>query len=97
MSELAGSLRPGRKVLASASAGWKSVPLETYEQPGCVEQYETASSLDPLVVAVLEDAHEMESFTAGSWRETYTPEVVGVAAPTQRIVCGDIRRMPLDR
>ena len=55
-SELAGSLRPGRKLLCSVSAGWTSVLLQAYEQPGCVEQYESTPSPDPSSLSSLEAA-----------------------------------------
>ena len=81
-SELAGASRPGRKLLCSASAGWTSVLLQTYEQPGNVEQYESAPSPDPLVVVVLNGSYDMESFSNGSWkRARYNSNVGGLTAP----------------
>lgn len=82
MSELAGTLRPGRKLLCSVSAGWTSALLQTYEQPGCVEQYEPTPSPDCLVVAVLSGSYQMESLSAGAWKSAfYKPGVGGVTAP----------------
>lgn len=81
-SELAGASRPGRKLFCSASVGWTSVLLQTYEQPGSVEQYESAPSSDPLVVVVLNGSYDMESFSNWSWkRARYSRNVGGITAP----------------
>ena len=78
----AGELRPGRKLLCSVSAGWKSVLLQIYEQPSIVEPYESAPSPDQLLVVVLKGHYSFESFSTGSWRKaTYRPGISGLTAP----------------
>ncbi len=81
LSERAGTLRPGQRLLCSTAAGWTSALLQTYEQPGSVEQYDTAPSPDPLIVMVLKGSYEMESFSGGMWkRAAYAPGTGGVTA-----------------
>lgn len=82
MSERAGSVRPGQKLLCSTTANWSSVLLQTFEQPACVEHYESAPSPDSLVVVVLRGVYDIESFSAGSWKKaSYSPGIGGLTAP----------------
>lgn len=82
MSELAGPLRPGRRLFCSTSIAWTSVLLQVYEQPAFVEDYVSAPSPDLLVVVVLRGAYQLESFSAGSWKgASYRPGIGGVTAP----------------
>ena len=82
MSARASALRPGRQLLSSLACGWTSVLLQTYEQPGTVEHYESAPSPDALVVVVLKGLYDIESFSSGSWKKaSYRPGVGGLTAP----------------
>ena len=82
MSLRASALRPGRQLLSSEACGWTSILLQTFEQPGTVEQYEAVASPDALVVVVLKGAYEIESFSSGSWKKaSYRPGVGGLTAP----------------
>lgn len=77
----AGELRPGHKVLCSQGAGWQSLLVQTFEQPGCVDAFETAASPDHLLVFVLKGEYDIESYAARSWkRASYRPGVGGFTA-----------------
>ena len=81
LSEKAGRLRPGRSITCSLEAGWSSLLLQTFEQPACVEEFETLSSPDQLIVLVLKGEYEIESFSSRSWRRAaYQPGVGGLTA-----------------
>ncbi len=82
LSHQASSIRPGRKGLCSTAARWQSVLLQTFDQPGCVDRFETASSPDYLLVLSLKGAYDLESFSGASWkRAAYGPGVGGITSP----------------
>ena len=82
LSHTAGLVRPGRKLLCSAAAHWRSVLLQTYDQPGIVEGFETVASPDYLLVFPLEGHYDIESFSGGTWRKaTYRPGIGGLTSP----------------
>ena len=74
--------RPGRKLLCSTRAGWRSLLVQTYVQPSFVDRYETLASPDFLIVLVERGRYDIESFSGGSWRKAaYRPGVAGITAP----------------
>ncbi len=82
LSHQASSIRPGRKALCSTTAKWQSVLLQTFEQPGCVDRFETATSPDYLLVLSLKGAYELESLSGKGWKKAaYRPGVGGITSP----------------
>ena len=82
LSHKASSIRPGRKGLCSTAAKWQSVLLQIFDQPGCVNRFETASSPDYLLVLSLKGAYDLESFSGASWkRAAYGPGAGGITSP----------------
>ena len=81
-SEKAGRKRPGDKLLCSASTAWRSLLIQTYEQPAFVDLYETGASPDVLIVLVARGEYHIESFASGRWQKAvYRPGAVGITAP----------------
>ena len=81
-SHEAGLLRPGRKLLCSTAARWQSVLLQTFEQPACVDGFQTSASPDYLLVLSLRGEYEIESYSGRSWKKaTYRPGVGGLTSP----------------
>ncbi len=81
-SHEAGLVRPGRKVLCSTAARWQSVLLQTFDQPGRVDRFETAVSPDYLLVLSLQGEYDIESLSGRSWKKaTYRPGVGGLTSP----------------
>ena len=87
-SQEAGLLRPGRKLLCSTASSWRSVLLQTFDQPGHVDGFETAASPDYLLVLSLQGEYNLESWSGQSWKKaTYRPGVGGLTSPlTQNIL-----------
>ena len=82
LSHEAGLVRPGRKLLCSAAARWRSVLLQTYDQPGILDGFETVASPDYLLVLSLKGEYDIESFSGRTWKKaTYRPGVGGLTAP----------------
>ena len=82
LSEKAGQKRPGQKLLCSTTLGWRSILVQTYEQPSFVERYETLASPDFLIVLVDSGRYEIESLSSGVWKKAvYRPGVAGITAP----------------
>lgn len=80
-SNEAGQARPGRKTECSLVAGWRSLLLQTFEQPSFIDVYDIMASPDYLIVLVLAGGYQLESFSAGSWkRAAYRPGTVGITA-----------------
>ncbi len=81
-SERASQKRPGEKRSCSTSVQWHSLLVQTYDQPGVVDAYETLASPDFLIVLVERGEYNFESFSSGTWkRATYQPGVAGITAP----------------
>ncbi len=81
-SHEAGLVRPGRKVLCSTAARWQSVLLQTFDQPGRVDRFETAVSPDYLLVLSLQGEYDIESLSGRSWKKAaYRPGVGGLTCP----------------
>ncbi len=81
LSEQAGRLRPGQKLLCSRDAQWQSLLVQIYQQPNSVDAFETVASPDQLVVFVLKGQYEIESLSSGLWkRAAYRPGVGGLTA-----------------
>lgn len=82
LSHKAGLVRPGRKSLCSGTAQWHSVLLQTFDQPGCVDAFETAISPDYLLVLSLQGEYDIESFSGRTWKKaTYRPGTGGLTSP----------------
>ena len=82
LSHDAGLVRPGHKSLCSASVRWRSLLLQTFDQPGCVDGFETAISPDYLLVLSLQGEYDIESFSGRTWKKaTYRPGVGGLTSP----------------
>ena len=78
----AGLHRPGHKQACSVDAGWQSVLLQTFTQPGTVEAFETTASPDHLFVFCLEGDYRIESFACGRWNSAqYRPGLGGYTSP----------------
>lgn len=78
----AGRLRPGRELLSSTRRHWRSVLLQTFEQPGTVEAFETAPSPDHLFVFSLQGRYRIESLASGTWvAADYQPGLGGYTSP----------------
>ena len=78
----AGLHRPGHKQACSVDAGWRSVLLQTFTQPGTVEAFETTGSPDHLLVFCLEGDYRIESFACGRWTSAqYRPGLGGYTSP----------------
>ena len=85
LSHQASSIRPGRKTLCSMASKWQSLLLQTFDQPGCVDRFETASSPDYLLVLSLKGTYNLESFSGASWKKaTYRPGVGGITSPMMK-------------
>lgn len=79
---------PGRLVLSSSTAGWKSLLVREYDQPAAVEEFWTASSPNQVVVLTVSGSCDIESFSPGSWRQArYTAGALGFTRP------GEIARL----
>ncbi len=82
LSEKASRKRPGQKILCSTKPGWRSLLVQTYEQPSFVDRYETLASPDFLIVLVERGRYEIESLSSGSWKKAvYHPGTAGITAP----------------
>ena len=81
----AGASRPGQKLVCSSEGGWRSILLQTFEQPGRVDDYQTVASPDYLIVLCLRGQYDIESWSAGAWKSGhYTPGVGGLTLPGTR-------------
>ena len=69
-------------MLCSAAARWRSVLLQTFDQPGCVDGFETAASPDYLLVLSLRGEYNIESLSGRTWKKaTYRPGNGGLTSP----------------
>ncbi|MBC7927875.1 MAG: helix-turn-helix transcriptional regulator, partial [Bryobacteraceae bacterium] len=74
-------IQPGRKLVCSVDAGWKSLLIRSFESPGTVETFETKPSPDQFVVLVAKGTVELDCFSNGLWRRaSYRPGVGGLTA-----------------
>lgn len=81
----AGLGRPGRKRACSTEAGWQSMLLQTFVQPGTVDTFETTASPDHLLVFCLEGDYQIESFARGQWHSAqYRPGLGGYTSPLMK-------------
>ena len=82
LSHEAALVRPGRKLLCRPAARWRSVLLQTFDQPGCVDGFETTASPDYLLVLSLRGEYNIESLSGRTWKKaTYRPGIGGLTAP----------------
>ena len=82
LSLAAGDSRPGRKKVCSSEFGWRSILLQTFEQPGSVDDFRTIASPDYLIVLCLRGQYDIESWSAGAWNSGhYSPGVGGLTMP----------------
>ena len=82
LSHEAGLVRPGRKLLCSGSARWQSILLQTFDQPGCVDEFQTTASPDYLLVLSLRGEYNIESLSGRTWiKATYRPGIGGLTSP----------------
>ena len=84
----AAAARPGKKLVCSSEGGWRSILLQTFEQPSSVDNFQTMASPDYLIVLCLRGQYDIESWSAGSWNfGRYTPGIGGVTLPgTQNLL-----------
>ena len=67
--------------LCSWRAGWRSVLLRAYDEPGAAEEFTTAPTSDQLIVLVTAGCYPIEARHRGGWRKAqYSVGSIGMTA-----------------
>ncbi len=73
---------PRRKLSCSLNVGWTSLLIQRFETPATVEDFETRTTPDQLIVVVTGGCREVESLSGGRWKKAvYNPTSVSMTPP----------------
>ena len=80
-SAVCANVKPGKKLLSSATAGWKSVLVETIESPSHADAYDTSSTPDHLLVLLVKGQALVERYSGRVWKKAiFRPGVASMTA-----------------
>ena len=73
---------PGKRLVSSRDAGWRSLLLHKVESPALVESHETVPTQDQAVTVVLSGRSITESGSSGKWKvANQSPGTGGTSEP----------------